>query len=64
MTGDQDALFLRMFSIVLGALIAFTLAIIVLANVFSPRSDSSADPLVVDMMKRQLGPVGQSRVGD
>lgn len=64
MSGSQDSEFIRIMSVVMGLLVLFTVVIMVLANVISPTVDNSADPLVVQMMQEQLGPIGQSRVSE
>ncbi len=64
MHGNEDAVFIRIMSIVLGLLVMFTLVIMILANMLSPTVDNASDPLVMNMMQVQLGPVGQSRVSE
>jgi hypothetical protein len=64
MHGNDDAVFIRTMSIVLGLLVMFTLVIMILANSLSPAVDNSSDPLVMNMMQTQLGPIGQSRVSE
>lgn len=62
MSHENDASFFRMFGMVLTALVAFTIFIMVMANVFSPVSDALADPLVEAQQQERIMPVGQSRV--
>ena len=59
---QQDAGLYKSFALVLGALVLFTLLIIVIANIFSPSTDYSADPLIADTVKKQIEPVGRSNV--
>lgn len=61
---SQDLVFIRTMSVVLGLLVLFTVAIMVLANTLSPAIDNASDPVVVNMMQGQLGPIGQSRVSE
>jgi len=58
----QDAGLYKSFAIVLGALVAFTLFCIVIANMFSPATDHSADPLIASSVKKLIEPVGRSNV--
>ncbi len=58
----NDASFFKTFGIVLGALVLFTLFIGVVANIYSPPSDRSSDPLVLKEQAQQIAPIGKSRV--
>ncbi|OED35533.1 hypothetical protein AB833_30435 [Chromatiales bacterium (ex Bugula neritina AB1)] len=58
----DDSSFYKPFVFVLGALVLFTLFIIALANLLSPKADPGSDPLVVQRILQQISPVGQSRV--
>lgn len=58
----QDAGLYKSFAMVLGALVLFTLLIIVIANIFSPTTDYSNDPLIANSVKKQIEPVGRSNV--
>ncbi len=64
MEASQDAVLIKIMGMVLGLLVMFTLAIMILANSLSPTVDNASDPLVINMMQTQLGPVGQSRVSE
>lgn len=59
---QHDSNFYKPFIWVLGALVVFTFLIAILANMFSPLTDRSSDPLVLEGQKKQIAPVGQSRV--
>ncbi len=59
---QQDTGLYKPFAIVLGALVVFTLFIIVMANIFSPSTDYSKDPLIANSIKNQIEPVGRSNV--
>jgi len=58
---QQDSGFLKAFSIVLGALVLFTISIGFLANQFSASEGTYKDPLVQAQLYERLRPVGQSR---
>ena len=59
---QQDTGLYKSFAAVLGALVVFTLLIIVIANIFSPPTDHASDPLVASNIKKQIEPVGRSNV--
>ena len=59
---QQDTGLYKSFAAVLGALVVFTLLIIVIANIFSPPTDHSSDPLVASNIKKQIEPIGRSNV--
>lgn len=59
---QQDTGLYKSFAVVLGALVLFTLFIIVIANIFSPSTDYSEDPLIANSVKNQIQPVGRSNV--
>ncbi len=59
---QTDSNIVKPFLWVLGALVVFTFLIAIIANIYSPKSDSAADPLVQQGMKKQIAPVGRSRV--
>ena len=59
---QHDSNFYKPFIWVMGALVVFTFIIALLANMFSPATDRSSDPLVIDGLKKQIAPVGKSRV--
>jgi cytochrome c5 len=52
----------KSFALVLGALVCFTLFILVIANMVSPASDRNQDPLVANNIKRSIEPIGRSNV--
>jgi len=58
----QDTGLYKSFAMVLGALVFFTLFCIVMANIFSPSTDYSNDPLIANSVKQQIAPVGRSNV--
>ena len=60
----EDSRSFIIFGAVLGALVFFTFFILLMANLFSPASDSYADPLVVSQQQERLMPVGRSRVAE
>ncbi len=60
MSGSEDTGYLKMFGIVLGALVVFTFLIGAIANMMSP--GSAPDPLVAAQTSERLMPVGQSRI--
>lgn len=62
MNQHDDSSFFRTFALVLGALVFFTVFIAIMANLFSPATDRENDPLVLQEQKRQIAPIGQSRV--
>ncbi len=62
MSGQQESTPYMMFAIVLGALVVFTLFIVVMAKMFSPASDPLSDPLVAAQQQERLVPVGKSRI--
>lgn len=62
MSGQQESTPYMMFAIVLGALVVFTLFIIVMAKSFSPASDPLSDPLVSAQQQERLMPIGKSRI--
>lgn len=62
MSGHEESTPYMMFAMVLGALVAFTFFIAIMANMFSPASDSLQDPLVAAQQQERLMPVGQSRI--
>ena len=62
MGAHSDSNFLKAFAVVLGALVLFTLSIILLANRFSAVDSGYVDPLAKAQMIERLRPVGQSRV--
>ncbi|MEM7258439.1 MAG: hypothetical protein AAF404_13760 [Pseudomonadota bacterium] len=62
MSHQNDSSFFKTFGVVLGALVVFTVFIIVMANMFSPASDAMADPLVAAQQQERIMPVGQSRI--
>ena len=62
MSHNDDSSFFKTFVIVLGALVVFTVFIAIMANMFSPASDRSSDPLVQREQAQQIAPVGKSRV--
>ncbi len=62
MSQQNDSSFFKTFGVVLGALVFFTLFIMVMANVFSPDADALADPLVAAQQQERIMPVGQSRI--
>ena len=64
MSHQNDSSFFKTFGVVLGALVVFTVFIVVMANMFSPRSDTMADPLVVAQQQERIMPVGKSRVAE
>ncbi len=64
MSTHDDTQSFIIFSAVLGALVFFTFFIMVMANLFSPASDTLADPLVVAQQQERLMPVGRSRVAE
>ncbi len=57
-----DFNFYKPFLWVLGLLLVFTFLIGMLANMVSPPTDRSSDQLVLNSIKKQISPVGQSRV--
>lgn len=59
---QTDSNIVKPFLWVLGALVVFTFFIAIIANIYSPKSDPDADPLVQQGLKKQIAPVGQSRV--
>ncbi len=59
---QHDSNFYKPFVFVLGALVIFTLFIIAMANLFSPKADHAADPIVMQRILQQIAPVGKSRV--
>ena len=59
---QQDTGLYKSFAAVLGALVVFTLLIIVIANIFSPPTDHSSDPLIASNIKKQIEPIGRSNV--
>lgn len=65
MSAQNDAGFLRMFMIVLGALLAFTVIIIVLANMVGADMDAGKgdDPMKAAAVAERIKPVGQVNVG-
>ncbi len=62
MSENEDKGYLVMFGAVFGALVLFTAIIMVLANMISPPSATSEDPLVAAQLKERLMPIGQSRI--
>ena len=62
MSTHDDSVFFRVFAVVLGALVIFTLFIMIVANVLSPDSQRFGDPVVQQMLQEQLGPIGRSRL--
>ena len=62
MSVQQDSGFLKAFSVVLGALVLFTISIGFLANSFSANDKGYKDPLAQAQMYERLRPVGQSRI--
>ena len=64
MSHQNDSAFLKTFTVVLGALVLFTVFIMVMANMFSPRTDALADPLVAAQQQERIMPVGKSRVAE
>lgn len=62
MSGQQESTPYMMFAVVLGGLIVFTFFIAMMANVFSPASDSLKDPLVAAQQQERLMPIGKSRI--
>lgn len=59
---QQDTGLYKSFALVLGALVLFTLFILVVANMASPPSDRNKDPLVANNIKRAIEPIGRSNV--
>ncbi len=59
---QHDSDFYKPFIWVLGALLVFTFFIAIVANIFSPENDYSTDELVQQSIKKQIAPVGISRV--
>lgn len=59
---QNDSAFFKTFAVVLGALVAFTVFCIVVANMVSPNADHSNDPVVQQAIRDRAGPVGRSRV--
>lgn len=64
MSHQNDSGFAKTFGAVLGALVLFTIFILVVANVYSPRADAMADPLVAAQQQERIMPVGKSRVAE
>ena len=64
MSTNDDTQSYIVFAAVLGALVIFTFFIMLIANIFSPASDTLADPLVVAQQQERLMPVGRSRVAE
>lgn len=62
MSGQQESTPYMMFAAVLGALVVFTFLIAIIANSFSPASDSLQDPLVAAQQQERLMPIGKSRI--
>jgi len=61
---EQDSGFFKMFLIVLGALVVFTIVIMALANKISGSSDEArtADPQLQRIIARHLAPIGSVRI--
>lgn len=59
---QKDEMFFRTFALILGALVVFTVFILAIANLYSPETDHSNDPLVLAERVRAIEPVGRSRV--
>lgn len=64
MSQQNDSSFFKTFGVVLGALVFFTVFIMIMANTFSPASDVMADPLVAAQQQERIMPVGQSRIAE
>ncbi len=64
MSKEQDSGFFKMFLIVLGALVVFTIVIMALANKISGSSDEArtADPQLQRIIARHLAPIGSVRI--
>lgn|GEM_PF-6825312 len=58
----QDNPFFKVFAVVFGALVLFTLTVLMIAKGISPTSDTSADPLVQAQLLERIRPVGESRL--
>ena len=64
MSTHDDTQSFIIFAVVLGALVIFTFFIMLMANIYSPASDTLADPLVVAQQQERLMPVGRSRIAE
>jgi len=62
MSAQQDKAFFKAFGLVLGALVIFTISMILLSSRFSAMGAHDNDPLVKAQLVERLQPVGKSRV--
>jgi hypothetical protein len=64
MSHQNDSGFFKTFGMVLGGLVCFTIFIMVVANVYSPRADAMSDPIVASQQEARIMPVGKSRIAE